>query len=456
LARLVIVSNRVPSVGRKGAAGGLAVALRSALRPGALWFGWSGHTGGETGGKPKLREANGVTFATLDLSAEDHRRFYVGFANGTLWPIFHLRTGLMRFAREALAGYLSVNKAFAASLLPLLQPDDIVWVHDYHLMPLAQELRLGGFNGPLGYFHHIPFVPPAVFQVLPPAAELTRMLCAFDLVGFQTRRFARDFTDCARELAGAAVEDEAVTLNGRRTGVGVFPIGIDATAFARMAVRAADTDYIARTRASLSGRALIFSADRLDYSKGLPNRIEGFGRLLARFPQHLRKASFLQIAARSREEVEEYRALRREMDQATGDINGRFSDFDWVPLRYMTTTVQRPRIAGLFRLARVGLVTPLQDGMNLVAKEFVAAQDPADPGVLVLSRFAGAAESLSEALLVNPYDPDEIAEALHAALGMAPEESRRRWEAMRAPVFEQTAARYCADFLAALSRLPAR
>lgn len=451
MARLIIVSNRVPALGRKGAAGGLAVALRSAAQPGTLWFGWSGQTGGATGGAPKLREAGGVTFATVDLSTEEHRHFYAGFANATLWPLFHLRTGLMRYARQDWAAYLSVNGAFAASLLPMLRPDDRVWVHDYHLIPFATELRRQGFGGRIGYFHHIPFVPPAVLQVLPPAGELVRMLGAYDLLGFHTERFARDFAECAKALAGAMVEDGLVTLDGRRTRFGAFPIGIDSPGFARMASRAAETDYIARTRESLSGRALVVSADRLDYSKGLPNRVEGFSRMLARFPQHQRRASFLQIAARSREEVAEYRALRREMDRMTGELNGRFSDFDWVPLRYMTSTVQRPRLAGLFRLARVAVVTPFQDGMNLVAKEFVAAQDPADPGVLVLSRFAGAAEELGEALLVNPYDPDEIAEALHTALDMQEPERRRRWEAMRTPVFEQTAARYCADFLAALA-----
>ena len=198
------------------------------------------------------------------------------------------------------------------------------------------------------------------------------------------------------------------------------------------------------------GRALAISAERLDYSKGLPNRFEGFARLLARFPQQQRRVSLLQIAARSREDVAEYQALRRELDRLAGDINGRFSQFDWVPLRYMTQTVARTKLAGLFRIARIGLVTPLRDGMNLVAKEFVAAQDPADPGVLILSRFAGAAEELTEALLVNPYDPDDIAEAMHTALEMPLEERQARHAALRKAVFEITSARYCNVFVEAL------
>ncbi|MCW8085627.1 alpha,alpha-trehalose-phosphate synthase (UDP-forming) [Sabulicella glaciei] len=454
MARLVIVSNRVPTLGRRAQAGGLAVALQSVASPGTLWFGWSGQTATKTATEPRIGEARGVSYATLDLSASDYGQFYVGFSNATLWPLFHFRTGLMRFSRDDYAGYLSVNRSFAEALMPLLRPDDLVWVHDYHLIPLGEELRRLGYKGRLGFFLHIPFVPPAVLQVLPPAAELVRMLCAYDLTGFHTSRFVQDFLASARDLAGAEVTENSVRLDGRETAVGAFPIGIDAAAFARTAVRALETGYIARVRESLQGRALIVSADRLDYSKGLPNRLEGFGRLLARFPQHHRKVSFLQIAARSREDVAEYQSLRRELDRMTGDLNGRFSHFDWVPLRYMTQMVQRPRLAGLFRMARIGLVTPLQDGMNLVAKEFVAAQDSEDPGVLVLSRFAGAAEQLRDALIVNPYDPDEIADAMHAALEMPLEERKRRHDSLREAVFQGTAAQFCASYLDAFEAVP--
>jgi trehalose 6-phosphate synthase len=454
LARLVIVSNRVPVLGGRGQAGGLAVALQSVASPGTLWFGWSGQTAAKTSAEPRIREAGGVSYATLDLSPSDYQRFYVGFSNAALWPLFHFRTGLMRFSRDEYAGYLSVNRSFAKALLPLLRPDDLVWVHDYHLIPLGEELRRLGYEGRLGFFLHIPFVPPAVLQVLPPASELVRMLCAYNLTGFHTLRFVQDFLASARDLAGAKVTGDLAHLGGRVTTVGAFPIGIDPGAFARSAVRAFETGYIARVRESLQGRSLIVSADRLDYSKGLPNRLEGFGRLLARFPQHHRKVSFLQIAARSREDVAEYQSLRRELDRMTGDLNGRFSHFDWVPLRYMTQMVQRPRIAGLFRLARIGLVTPLQDGMNLVAKEFVAAQDSEDPGVLVLSRFAGAAEQLRDALIVNPYDPDEIADAMHAALEMPLEERQRRHESTREAVFQGTAAQFCASYLDAFQTVP--
>ncbi|WP_198370091.1 alpha,alpha-trehalose-phosphate synthase (UDP-forming) [Roseomonas rosulenta] len=453
MARLVIVSNRVPGPSARGAAsaGGLAVALQSFLAPGTLWFGWSGQVAATTATAPAIAEGDGVTYATIDLGAADYDRFYVGFANSSLWPLLHFRLGLMRYTREDFAGYLAVNDSFAAALLPLLRPDDTVWVHDYHLIPLGAALRAAGFRGRIGFFLHIPFVPPSVLEALPPARELLQAMCAYDVVGFQTRTHLADFLDCAHRFSGFAVEGDEVVTDGRRVRAIADPIGIDAAGFARVAARSAGTAYIQRVRESLVGRALAISAERLDYSKGLPNRFEGFARLLARFPQHQRRVSMLQIAARSREDVAEYQALRRELDRLAGDINGRFSGFDWVPLRYMTQTVARTKLAGLFRIARIGLVTPLRDGMNLVAKEFIAAQDPADPGVLILSRFAGAAEELSDALLVNPYDPDDIADAMHAALEMPLEERQARHAALRRAVFEVTSARYCDVFVDALA-----
>ena len=454
MARLVIVSNRVPPPRTTGAAsaGGLAVALQSFVEPGTLWFGWSGRVVERPSGKPRIVDGQGVTYATIDLNAQDYDRFYVGFANSSLWPLLHFRLGLMRYRREDFEGYLAVNGDFADALLPMLRPDDMVWVHDYHLIPLAAALRARGFAGRIGFFLHIPFVPASVLEALPPAYDLLCALCAFDVVGFQTRTHLADFLDCARRFTGFTVEGDEVVTNGRRVRAIADPIGIDAAGFARVAGRAAGTAYIKRMRESLSGRALAISAERLDYSKGLPNRFEGFARLLARYPQQQRRISMLQIAARSREDVAEYQALRRELDRLAGDINGRFSQFDWVPLRYMTQTVARTKLAGLFRIARIGIVTPLRDGMNLVAKEFVAAQDPADPGVLILSQFAGAAEELTDALLVNPYDPDAIADAMNTALEMPLGERQQRHAALRRAVFEVTAARYCNVFVDALKR----
>jgi trehalose 6-phosphate synthase len=451
MARIVIVSNRVPiPKARSTAAGGLAVALRDLLIPGSMWFGWSGRLAPDPSPQPALVEARGVTYATIDLTSEAHRAFYVGFANGALWPLLHFRLGLMHFRREDYQGYLAVNRSFADSLGLVLQPDDTVWAHDYHLLPLGRILRQQGFKGPLGFFLHVPFVPPSMMEAMPVARELVADLCAYDLVGFQTEEHARDFRDCAQRLLGARVEGEWVKLNGRRMRVFADPIGIDAQAFAEEAERSANDQLVHRVAGSLSGRALAVGVDRMDYSKGLPNRFEAYGRLLERHPEHRRQIHFLQICPRSREEVDEYRKLRSELDRLTGRINGRFSEFDWTPLRYSTRPAPRSTLAGLYRIGRVGVVTPLRDGMNLVAKEFVAAQPDDDPGVLVLSQFAGAANELTEALIVNPFDPDAIADAMHAALTMPLNERRERQAALKAKVFRTTAAVYCKRFLDAL------
>ena len=451
MARLVIVSNRVPiPKARITAAGGLAVALRDLLTPGAMWFGWSGRLSSSPAIQPALVEARGVTYATVDLTAEAHRAFYVGFANGALWPLLHFRLGLMHFRREDYRGYLAVNETFAAALSQVVQPDDTVWAHDYHLLPFGRMLRQHGFKGPIGFFLHVPFVPPSMLEAMPVARELVADLCAYDLVGFQTEEHARDFRDCAQRMLGATIDGEWVKLNGRRMRVFADPIGIDAQGFAHEAERAANDKLVQRVAGSLVGRQLAIGVDRMDYSKGLPQRFEAYGRLLERHPEHRRKIHFLQICPRSREEVDEYRKLRAELDRLTGRINGRFSELDWTPLRYSTRPAPRATLAGLYRIGRIGVVTPLRDGMNLVAKEFVAAQPDDDPGVLVLSQFAGAAYELTEALIVNPFDPDAIAEAMHVGLTMSLDERKERQAALKAKVFRTTAEAFCRRFISAL------
>jgi trehalose 6-phosphate synthase len=452
MARLVIVSNRVPIPKARGAqAGGLAVALRDLLMPGTMWFGWSGRLSAEPSLQPALVEARGVTYATIDLTNEAYRGFYVGFANGVLWPLLHFRLGLMQFRREDYAGYLSVNRSFAESLSPILQADDTVWAHDYHLIPFGRLLREQGFSGPLGFFLHVPFVPPSMLEAMPVSRELMADLCAYDVVGFQIEEHARDFRDCAQRLLGATVDGEQVRLNGRTMRAFANPIGIDAAAFAQEAERATSDKLVQRLAGSLAGRALAIGVDRMDYSKGLPQRFEAYARLLEKHPEHRRRVHFLQICPRSREEVDEYRRLRAELDRLTGRINGRFSEFDWTPLRYSTRAAPRATLAGLYRIGRIGVVTPLRDGMNLVAKEFVAAQPEDDPGVLVLSQFAGAAQELTEALVVNPFDPDGIADAMHLALTMPPEERKERHHVLREKVFRTTAQLFARRFVEALA-----
>ncbi len=448
MARLVNVSYRVARPKKGMSAGGLAVGLADSLKASrGLWFGWSGHTVAEPSSETEVSEIGGVTYATVDLATADHGPFYAGFANGTLWPLLHYRLGLMEFDRAAFAAYQRVNAALAEALMPLLRPDDLVWVHDYQLMMVAAELRKRGFAGRIGFFLHVPFPPRDIWVSLPQGAVLLEALLACDLVGFQTETDRGNFFHGAARMLGLDTEGDAVVCQGRRVATGAFPIGIDAGGFARTAVRAAAGKSVRQMRESLGERALIIGADRLDYSKGLINRFRGFDHLLRSNAALRRRVTYLQVAARSRVEVAQYRALRRELDQLAGRINGEHADFDWMPLRYMTRDVPRTALAGFFRIARVGLVTPMRDGMNLVAKEFVAAQDPADPGVLVLSQFAGAAAELREALLVNPHDAEEIAEALAVALAMPTDERKARWDAMMARVREGTAASWGKAFL---------
>jgi trehalose 6-phosphate synthase len=443
LARLVIVSNRVPvpRPRERPQAGGLAVALKEALATReALWFGWSGQTGAQTGGTPEIVTVGQTTYATIDLSAEDYRLYYTGFSNGMLWPLLHYRMGLAEFRRDEWDGYRRVNAAFARSLVPLLRDDDVIWIHDFHHFPLAAALRAAGAAQRIGFFLHVPFPPLPLFQALPQGNILLRELASCDLIGTQT---PSDAANLREALRGAGFD----------VPVRPFPIGIEAEEFAREAEKAVRGQDARRLADSLNGRALILGVDRLDYSKGLPQRLRGFAALLRRFPEHRRRVTLLQVAPVSRGDVVQYRALRRELDELAGRINGEHGDIDWVPVRWMTRAVPRATLAGVHRIARVGLVTPMRDGMNLVAKEFVAAQDPADPGVLVLSCFAGAADELKGAILVNPHDPDEIAEGLNAALVMPASERRARWAGDMAVLRWNSAAAWAEGFLAALAKV---
>ncbi len=440
--RLVIVSNRTPPVReRTQLAGGLAVGLRDALaNRDALWFGWSGTAvRGEARTEPRLARSGRIGFATLDLAEADYRGYYQRFSNGALWPVLHGRLGLLDFSREDLAAYRKVNEAFAAGLTPLLRADDLVWVHDYHLFFLGAALRERGVACRLGFFLHVPFPPPSIFTALPGSEALLRALATYDVIGLQTEEDAGYLN---QNFAAAGIDARAAA----------FPIGIDPDGFAETARKAATGEDAERLRASLGGRQLIIGVDRLDYTKGLPQRFRGYAQLLRRFPEHDNHVTFMQVAPVSRGDVAQYRTLRRELDELAGRINGERAEFDWVPLRYITRAIGRNTLAGFFRQARVGLVTPLRDGMNLVAKEYVAAQDPDDPGVLVLSRFAGAAAALEGALLVNPYDADETAEALHAALSMGEAERRSRWQTMNTANHRDTAATWARAFLGQLER----
>lgn len=451
--RLVVVSNRVP-VPKDGStkAGGLAVALEGALkRSGGLWFGWSGRTADDPSGEPEVVQAGNITFAVVDLAKKDYDQYYAGFANRALWPICHYRIDLMQIDRKDTEGYFRVNRAFAASLAPLLKPDDIIWVHDYHFIPLAAELRKQGCNNRIGFFLHIPWPPSDIASALPAYEKLLRGLCAYDLVGFHTPQDVENFQQClVRENIGSTDGPGEHRINGHRIRIGAFPVGIDTEAFARTAAAGEKNPLVRRTRASLGDRNLIIGVDRLDYSKGIRQRIEAFSCFIKSNPLFRNRVTYIQITPKSRSDVPEYKRMQHEIAEQAGLTNGNLGEVDWTPIRYVNRTIGHAALAGLYRMSRVGLVTPLRDGMNLVAKEFVAAQRPEDPGVLILSRFAGAAHELDCAILVNPYDSEACAAAIARALQMPLRERQERWTTMMGRLRTNTVEAWCRQFLSCL------
>ena len=452
--RLIVVSNRVPVPAGAGSpnAGGLAVALDAALKQrGGLWFGWSGNTVDGREPETQTHEFGNVSYAVTDLARRDLDDYYHGFANRALWPVCHYRLDMTSFNRRNMAGYFRVNEFFARRLTQLIQPDDVVWIHDYHFIPLASYLRGMGFTNRMGFFLHIPWPPGDLAGVLPAYDLILRGFASYDLVGFQTPLDARNFSEAITDGGGRAAGEGCYEAYGHRFRVGAFPIGIDTQGFRQLAEQGERNGVVRRTAASLEGKALIIGVDRLDYSKGICERIDAFSCFIENNQALRNRVTYLQITPKSRSEVPEYAHLQREVAEQIGETNGRYGDVDWTPIRYINKPIGHTALAGLYRLARVGLVTPLRDGMNLVAKEYVAAQLGDNPGVLVLSRFAGAAQELDGALLVNPYDTDATAGAIKRALDMPLDERKERWSGMMAHLERKTVANWCGDFLRTLA-----
>jgi trehalose 6-phosphate synthase len=424
MGRLIVISNRVPKAGRAADAGGLAVALKGALTStGGMWFGWSGNTAATEADCENLtrRSDGNVTYAVADLTERDVSEYYLGFSNRALWPLLHSRTDLFESRRQDFEGYMRVNRRFAQILAGQIRPDDLVWIHDYHLIPMAAELRSLGIRNRIGFFLHIPWPSPDIWTALPDHRDLLASFDAYDVIGLQTGYDAENFNACL---------DRQGLRGDIRSRVGAYPISIDTDSFAEVAAEAARHPIALRLDNGLGERKLIIGVDRLDYTKGIDKRLAAFERFLENSPAAKGGFVFLQVTPKSRSDVPEYAKIQRQLAEMSGRINGAFSDFDMVPLRYLNRTIRREALAGLYRLATVGLVTPLRDGMNLVAKEYVAAQPEDDPGVLVLSRFAGAAAEMDGAVLVNPYDIDGTAEAIRQAVDMPLDERRARWRRM--------------------------
>jgi trehalose 6-phosphate synthase len=431
---VVVVSNRIARARSDDPiAGGLAAALLPAVRDfGAIWVGSSGRlrNASRNDAFVQISAFGNGALGAIDLPQDHYSGYYDGFANSALWPAFHSRTDLIRALPDHYLCYREVNAYMARALLRFCTPDALFWVHDYHLLPLGLELRDLGVERPIGFFLHTPWPERSSFAAIPHHRELVRAMLAYNLIGFQTDQDRENFVACLKEHPSLAVGDECVVSEHGTCRLAVFPIGIDVQAFVDWTAKAAVSPEVSRLRESLRGTKLVIGVDRVDYAKGLTYRVRAFDRLLMAQPAFQRQICYLQIAVPSRTGIATYSQLQSELATLVGEVNGRHGDFDWTPIRYLNKGFSQATLAGFYRTANVGLVTPLHDGMNLVAKEYVAAQDPSDPGVLVLSEFAGAAKQLDHALLVNPHDIDDVAKKLAAAFTMPAEERRERWEPM--------------------------
>jgi trehalose 6-phosphate synthase/phosphatase len=453
--RLIVVSNRLPFVFQRDAqgqwraepgGGGLVTALLPILRNrGGVWIGWPGSTGDRAELETALAqsgESAGYAFGAVHLDEAEIQDFYLGFSNEIIWPLFHDLPSLCNFRPAFWETYCRVNRKYAEAIRKRAEPGDFIWIHDYHLMNAAAELRALGVASRLGFFLHIPFPPPDIFIKLPWRDTLLRALLEFDLIGFQTLRDRRNFVQCLRLLVpDLEIEGRGHVLDarhGRRSiRIGYFPISIDFGAFRRQAESPEVTEKAKDLHRLLPNRKLVLGIDRLDYTKGLPLRLRAFRNLLTRYPEMREKVSFMQVVVPSRENIPQYHRLLTEIERLVGQINGTFvRPGGWVPVWYEYRNLTRTELLAYYRAADIGLVTPLKDGMNLVAKEYCACSVEEDC-VLVLSEFAGAASQLARgALLVNPYDEDGVADAIWTACRMPAEERRARMRRMRASIRE--------------------
>jgi len=467
--KLVIVSNRLPVsvVQRDGAyeireaVGGLATAVRSFLRAveggkalglsEVVWVGWSGlRAEAETEEvRGRLRE---MGLVTVPLAGEEVNLFYEGFCNSTLWPLFHGLIVYTVFEGRFWDAYVRVNQKFAEVVLPLVEPGDIVWVHDYHLMLLPAIIRDAAPDAAVGFFLHIPFPPAEVFQLMPPpwrSAILDGVLGA-DLVGFHVHEYVNNFLRSVAKFLGYKAEAGAVYAGRRKVKVGAFPISIDFDFFYNSSLREDVAAMIKEFRQRLRGLKIVFSIDRLDYTKGNLNRLRAWERFLKENPEWRGKATFIMVVTPSRTGVPQYEAMKREIEREVGRINGELGEVDWTPVVYIYRFIPTPTLLALYNVADVALITPLRDGMNLVAKEYVASRRNCT-GVLILSETAGAAHELLQALIVNPNDEGGVAAAIKRALTMSEEEQCRRIEAMQERIRQHDVVRWAVDFIHALA-----
>lgn len=452
-ARLIVVSNRVavPGTRRASIGGGMAVAMKAALKNrNAVWFGWSGKVADGAMAELRTARVKKVDYVCFDLSADDIQEYYSGFAKNVLWPVLHYRVDLQKYSRHDASGYLRVNQLFARRLSLLLDDVAVVWVHDYHLMPLARELRSRGHRNAIGFFLHTPCAPRDVLQAMPRHNEILGSLAHYDLVGFQTENDRDNFERYLVSQGAKPMRDGALEVGQRRVRLGVFPVSVETATYRRLARVASRSRLVRGVRRSLGDSRFVLSVDRIDCSKGILHRMKAFERFLEINPAWRGKATLLQVTPARDRDDKRFSEIEAELCGLIGRINGRFGDAVWTPIRYVNRSCSRGALAGICRLADAALVTPLRDGMNLVAKEYVAAQDTEDPGVLVLSQFAGAANELDHALIVNPHETDAVAVALKSAPEMALPERRERHATMLRRLMDWDIETWAENYVSAL------
>jgi trehalose 6-phosphate synthase len=447
--RLVVVSNRVP-LGTD--AGAPPVRIAAAADERVLWFGWSGRLSDDAA--PHAVPSRGVgaamSFAGVDLSDDLYEGYLNGFANGVLWPLFHDMPEHIRFHADDLAFYRAANAQFAAGLVPLLRSDDRIWIHDYHLIPLAALLRRAGVKNPIGLFLHVPFPMPRTLLAWPWHKKFASDFAAYDLIGFQTHQDERNFEDFMRTAAGRFCTGSRASGPRAIPATGVFPVGLHTRLHMASAASAEAAGRVQRLDQALRGRPLIISTDRLDYTKGLLERLRAYESLLDEAPEYRGASTLVQVTQPSRSLVPGYLELRMEQQALVQRINARHLTRGWMPVLDIYAKLPQASLAALQRLGRVGLSTPLRDGVGLAAKDYVAAQDPANPGALILSRFAGAAELLTEAVLVDPANTPQMTRALRSAFCMPLSERQDRWRRMIVKLLHHDAVQWHQSYVAAL------
>ena len=465
--RLVVVSNRLPVAIRedeqgsrlRSASGGLVTALAPIMQENrGLWIGWLGRNqpGNVDQMVEQFNQKGSYTIKPLQLTPEEMDLYYEGFSNSCIWPLFHDLISKAHFNLPEWKAYSRVNERFSEVIAGEVQPGDFIWVHDYHLMRVASTLRKRNVHHPLAYFHHIPFPAPDIFRRLPWREDILNNLLDFDLLGFQSMRDRSNFIATVRELVKGSYftrkrRHTLVHLHGRTVRVGNYPISIDYHEFDQ-AARASEVRLEMKAmKTAFPAETLILGLDRLDYTKGIPERFLAFERMLELHPELLGKVSLIQVVVPSRTGVQRYKELKEELDSLTGRINGRFSEYGYVPIYYYFKHLNRTELLAHYRTCSVALITPLRDGMNLVAKEYAASQTELD-GSLILSEFTGSAEQLARgAIIVNPYDLEGVAEAIYHAITLPQGEKRERMRAMRNQVRKNDVHRWVGWFTDAFS-----